>query len=100
MWRPCPQIHDKPVRRWGFELDDLMILGVICGVALIFVHPYFWALFVLCVFGLAYYGKRGKPSGAIVHWLQEMQFIPWYRFSLPGFIPARPRTYSPWVEGV
>jgi type IV secretory pathway TrbD component len=91
MWISCPRVLDEPVQKWGFEFDDLMIIGALPAVLIFLVSP--WVCFgvTLAVAGVIYYGKRGKPPGAILHWLHAMELI-----RLPGVLSPRPQRYSPW----
>src|SRR5262245_43416742 len=70
MRTPCPRILDERVHKWGFELEDLYLLGACSCVLLValalvplpgFDSPFVWAGLTVVVFAVAYYGKRGKP---------------------------------------
>jgi hypothetical protein len=88
------------VHKWGFELEDLYLLGACSCVLLValalvplpgFDSPFVWAGCTVVVFAVAYYGKRGKPPGAIRHWLHEMEL-----WGIPGMVSPREDVYSPW----
>jgi hypothetical protein len=91
MWTPCPRITDDPVMKWGYEFEDfLLILGLPCVLILV-VPPLYCLGLVVVLAAVIRTGKRGKPRGAIWHWLHAHRIL-----RLPGFIPAHTQRYQCW----
>jgi len=84
MWTPGSPVLDEPITKFGFALEDWCILVVVL-IGGFFVLPTsilgrVAALGLTVVAGVGvYFGKRGKPPGAIFHWL-HIKVWPW----LPG----------------
>jgi len=84
-------VLDEPITVYGVDLDDVRNVGMVSVGLLMLLPPTIWLLGTLVGGYANYRGKRGKPPGAVLHWLHEMQLLP-----LPGLLPPRPMTYSPW----
>lgn len=102
MWRVCRSKFDAPITKFGFDLFDaalLLAIPLVGNACLRFVLPDSMRskipfLTVAVMLGLAailYYGKKGKPPGAILHWLHTMEFL-----RLPGILGPRPQRYGRW----
>lgn len=93
MWRACEQTLDEPAKFWFLGMDDVVLFVVLLlGTGLLMDTLLSLAV---AVGGTAaiYWGKRGRPPGFLLHRLHSWEFC-WFR--LPGVLPPRPTTYSPW----
>jgi len=94
MWRSCPRVLDEPVIVLaGLELDDFLVLGVMAAVLMIVASLLVFVLGTLGAILAVLKGKRGKPPGALLHWVHDLE-LPFLQ--LPGVLPARELIYSPW----
>jgi hypothetical protein len=91
MWTPCPQVLDEPVKILGVELEDFVLIATfpLCLSLFLDTVPCFVGT-ALLAYGL-YRAKRGRPPGALLHWLHAMELV-----RLPGVLSPRPQRYSPW----
>lgn len=102
LWTPCPTTVNKALMgAFGFEMLDLALLGlllfggfllrpVLALLAGVTMPPWIpLGAAILAAAGL-WYGKRGKPRGAILHWLHEWDVLP-----LPGVLPPVEQMYHP-----
>ena len=96
MWSPGSPLLDKPATQLGFTLLEWGVLGAVLVILFYALPVTVWgrlgvfAGVVVAAAGL-YYGKRGKPQGAIVHWLHSMGLV-----ALPGLLSPRRQRYGPW----
>jgi len=93
MWSTCPTVLDEPVTLYGIEFDDLCVV-LVAGFALSLVIDILVALGVMLGCGIALRVlKRGRPPGALLHALHDLALVP-----LPGIVPPRGQTYTPWGD--
>ena len=90
MWKHCVTILDEPDKVGPIELTDALV-----GVVVFLVTGFFAGLLCGLVLGggLAaglYRLKRGRPAGALSHWLHAQEFI-----RVPGFLSPRYVLYGP-----
>lgn len=100
MWKRSRSVFDEPIMILFWEWDEALLLIFLIPLsqfALKFVPVAVWWKLVFSIVPIAATGwflyclKRGKPSGAVAHWLHRMEF-----WVLPGVLPPRDHVYSPW----
>jgi hypothetical protein len=85
-------VLDEPITVLLWEYDDFLL--IVCSPFLLhmLIGP-FWAVLCALVFAaVTYFGKKGKPPGALWHAVHELELL-WFR--LPGLLPPRPQRYGP-----
>jgi hypothetical protein len=92
----CPQVLDEPLVICGLEFDDGLWIAAL-EIALLFcLNEFLWLASLFVTPASVYFGKRGKPPGAIPHWVHaQCAWLPWWPLGLPGVVPARQVTYTP-----
>lgn len=93
MWKKCRSVFDEPVMILVWEWEEV---GLAFGVFLVgqfLLGPVVSTGIAGVILGATYFLKKGKPAGAVVHWMHRVRF-PFFR--LPGVLPAQPHPYGPW----
>lgn len=91
MWIKCTTILDEPDKVGPFELIDVLLLLAVFMVITFFSDVFFGLTVTVALLAALYYLKRGKPPGALQHWLHAMEFV-----KLPGFLSPRRKRYGPY----
>jgi hypothetical protein len=88
---PCQKALDQSANILGLLWQDYaVILGSFVPFVLVFgLLGGFIATPALAL--SIYLAKRGKPPGAVLQALHGLEVV-----RLPGLLPARPTTYTPW----
>ena len=94
LWKKCEVVIDEPIRieimGVGFEADDFMIMGGLMAGLLLVLPPMVWFMTAVGIPLLIYRAKRGKPLGAIWHWLHANM---WWK--IPGVLSPLEVVYDP-----
>ena len=93
MWKRCRSVFDKPVMVFVWEWEEALGGLGLFGLGQFVIGPFWSTAVALAVLGFIYKVKKGKPAGAIWHWMHRVRF-PFFR--LPGVLPSQPQTYGPW----
>lgn len=91
MWTPCPQTLDEPVKVFGLEPEDFAVMLAVPAAASLAIDVLLSCGCGVLVGLVMYFGKRGRPPGALLHMLHDYGIV-----QLPGILPATEQTYSPW----
>lgn len=93
MWKACRSVFDEPVRVFLWDWEEFLLALGLFGFGQFVIGPVWSTLLAGSMLGWIYKVKKGKPAGAIVHWLHRIN-CPFFR--LPGVLPAEPSPYGPW----
>lgn len=93
MWKRCRNVFDEPVMVLLWEWEEALLGLGLFGLGQFFLGPVWSTVLALVVLTVIYRVKKGKPAGAVVHWLHRAEF-PGMR--LPGVLPCQPQVYGPW----
>jgi hypothetical protein len=84
-------VLDEPIIVAFWEVQDAQIL-VLSPFVLQFLIGPAWAFGGMTLLAIAtYFLKRGRPSGALLHFLHH-----WGFWSLPGVLGSTPQRYHAW----
>ena len=93
MWKRCRSVFDEPFKVLVWEWEEALLGLGLFGVGQFFLGPVWSTLLAAGVLAFIYVVKKGKPAGAVVHWLHRVE-CPFFR--LPGVLPSQPQPYGPW----
>ena len=91
MWIKCTTILDEPDKVGPFEVIDALLMLMFFLIVTFFSDIFLGLAATGGALGALYYLKRGRPPGALQHWLHAMEFI-----RLPGFLSPRRKRYGPY----
>lgn len=86
-------MFDEPVMLLLWEWDEALLGLGIFGLGQFVLGPLWSTALALVTLGVIYRVKKGKPAGAVWHWLHRIE-CPCFR--LPGVLPPQSQTYGPW----
>jgi hypothetical protein len=93
VWKKCRSVFDEPVMLLVWEWEEALLGLALFGLGQFVIGPVWSTGVAVGMLILTYQVKKGKPAGAVVHWLHRIR-CPFFR--LPGVLPAQPQTYGPW----
>ena len=70
--RNCPKLIDRPISILGLEIDEICFLMPIFYFSLVVFNPMIAILGVIFGWVLFLRIKKGKPQGAIIHFLYKL----------------------------
>ena len=94
MRKRCRSVFDEPVKVLVWEWEEALLGLALFGIGQFFIGPLWSTAVALGTLGFIYKVKKGKPAGAVVHWLHRVDF-PF--FQLPGVLPVAAQVYGPWA---
>lgn len=89
MWRPCIVVFDETIMLLLWEWDEALLFLGVFFLGQFVLGPFVSGGVALALALLTYYLKRGKPAGAVLHWLHRADI-----YHLPGVLPLTEARYT------